>query len=259
MNIRILQPFIIIAFLIISAVIAADMVNTAGKGAMQTLPSFAVPQKVKKEFTPSVTPVAEEEAETPADTGALPPSKLIGTITGAYPYAVFLDMAVNKQDLYRLKDDVGNGWLIYEIGKNKTVLKKGDKKEVMEVKFIEAEPKEDVVAGLKPATTGTGIRLDQREVESALSDLNKVMTQARVVPNLVGGKTSGYRIFNIASGSIYAKVGLVNNDVVERINGVEVNSPDIFYQLFQQIKNESRITLDFSRGGRRESVKIEIR
>lgn len=257
MNLRILEYLLFSFFLIISAFIAADMVNTAGKGAMQTLPSFAVPKKVKKEFTPSVIPVVEEEAGIPADTGTLPSSKLIGTITGAYPYAVFLDMAVNKQNLYRLRDDIGNGWLVYEIGKNKTVLKKGDKKEVLEVKFIEAEPpKPDVADTVHPIG---GIKLDQREVESALSDLNKVMTQARVVPNLVGGKTSGYRMFNIAPGSIYTKLGLQNNDVVERVNGVEIKSPDALYQLFQQVKNESRITLDFNRGGRKESVKIEIR
>lgn len=257
MNLRILEYFLISFFLIISAFIAADMVNTAGKGAMQTLPSFTAPKKIKKEFMPPVTPVVEGEAEIPADTGTLPSSKLIGTITGAYPYAVFLDMAVNKQNLYRLRDDIGNGWLVYEIGKNKTVLKKGDKKEVLEVKFIEAEPpKPDVADTAHPIG---GIKLDQREVESALSDLNKVMTQARVVPNLVGGKTSGYRMFNIAPGSIYTKLGLQNNDVVERVNGVEIKSPDALYQLFQQVKNESRITLDFNRGGRKESVKIEIR
>lgn len=256
MNLRIIEYLLISAFLIISAFIAADMLNTAGKGAMQTLPSFSVPKKVRKEFTPPVSPVVEEEAETPADSGTLPSSKLIGTITGAYPYAVFLDVAVNKQNLYRLKDDVGDGWLVYEIGKNKTVLKKGDKKEVLEVKFIEAEPPAtEAGAGLKSGS----IRLDPREVEGALSDLNKVMTQARVVPNLVGGKTSGYRMFNIAPGSIYTKLGLQNNDVVERVNSVEIKSPDALYQLFQQIKNESRITLDFNRGGRKESVNIEIR
>ena len=155
-----------------------------------------------------------------------------------------------------MKSDVGAGWLISEIEKNKVVLINGDKKEVLEVKFIEAEPS-------KPETVGsahpTGIRLDPRDVEGALSDLNKVMTQARVTPNMVEGKTSGYRIFNIAPGSIYTKIGLQNNDVVERVNGVEIKSPDALYQLFQQMKNERKIALDFNRGGRRESVNIEIR
>ena len=46
---------------------------------------------------------------------------------------------------------------------------------------------------------------------------------------------------------------------MERVNGVEINNPDTLYKLFQQIKSERKITLDFNRGGRRESVAIEIR
>lgn len=255
MNLRILEPVLLLLFLTVSAFIAADIVNVIDKGAMQTLPSFTMPEKVKKETAPA-SPVVEE-AERPAVSKLLPSAKIIGTITGAYPYAIFLDPATNKQNIYRLKDDIGDGWIIYEIGKNRAVLKNGDKKEVLEVKFIEAEPKQESGEGSKPGYAG--IRIDPRDVEGALGDLNKVMMQARVVPNLIEGKTSGYRIFNIVPGSIYEKIGIRNNDVVERVNGIEIKSPDTLYQLFQQIKNESRITLDFNRGGRRESVKIEIK
>ncbi|MDO8445489.1 MAG: PDZ domain-containing protein [Deltaproteobacteria bacterium] len=261
MNLRTLQPFLIFAFLIITAFITADMVNTMGQGAMQALPGFKIPDTIKRKEVAIQTPVVEgeEEAAVSTPSEALPPIKLLGTITGAFPYAVVLDLAGNKQELYRLRNDVGSGWLIDEIEKNRVVLTRGEIKEVLEVKFIEAEPKAEVGAGLKPAPTGTGIRLDSRDVEGALSDLNKVMTQARVVPNMVEGKTSGYRIFNIAPASIYTKLGLQNNDVVERVNGVEIKSPDALYQLFQQIKNERKIALDFNRGGRRESVNIEIK
>lgn len=257
MNLRTLQPFLIFTFLIITAFITADMVNTIGKGAMQTLPSFRMPERIKKQ-QPAIEASVEEAGEDANVTSAagLPSVKLLGTVTGVFPYAVFLDIGSNKQEIYRLKSDVGAGWIIGEIEKNKVVLISGDKKNILEVKFIEAEPS-------KPETVGaahpTGIRLDPRDVEGALSDLNKVMTQARVVPNMVEGKTSGYRIFNIAPGSIYVKIGLQNNDVVERVNGVEIKSPDALYQLFQQIKNERKIALDFNRGGRRESVTIEIR
>ncbi len=259
MNLRTLQPFLIFVFLIITAFITADMVNTIGRGTMQTLPSFKMPERIKKQ-PPTIEASVEETGEettvaSPAT--ALPSVKLLGTVTGALPYAVFLDIGSNKQEIYRLKSDVGAGWLISEIEKNRVVLINGDKKEVLEVKFIEGEPKAEAGAGLKPVSTG--IRLDPRDVEGALSDLNKVMTQARVVPNMVEGKTSGYRIFNIAPASIYTKLGLQNNDVVERVNGVEIKSPDALYQLFQQIKNERKIALDLNRGGRRESVNIEIR
>lgn len=259
MNYKALDIGLKATFLVITAFISADMVNTSGKGAMQTLPSFKLPEKVAvKVRVEEMQPVSAEEDVEPA-LEALPPTKLIGTITGAYPHAVIFDPASNKQELYGLRDDVGGGWLIYEIGKNRVILKMGDKKEVLEVKFIEGEPKADVRAGLKSSPAGKGLRLDPRDVEGALSDLNKVMTQARVVPNIVGGKTRGYAMFNIVPGSIYTKLGIQNNDIVERVNGVEINSPDTLYQLFQQIKSERKITLDFSRDGRRESVNIEIR
>jgi general secretion pathway protein C len=137
-------------------------------------------------------------------------------------------------------------------------LKNGERTEVVEVKFIEAEPPRPQAGG-GAAVPGAGIRLDPRVVEEALTDLNKVMTQARVVPYMLGGKIAGYAIFDILPGSLYSRLGLQNNDVVERVNGVEIKSPETLYQLFQQIRHQQRIALDFSRGGKRETVTIEIR
>lgn len=258
MNFRGLETGLKLILFILTAFLAADMASVLAKHKLQTFPSFVMPRMLKKQFIPPPPPVVPEETEAPAISEALPPIKLIGTITGAYPYAVILDPANNRQELYRLKEEAGSGWLIDDIGNNKVILKKGNRKETLEVRFIEGEPGKPEAAGAsRPA--GTGVRIDPREVEGTLSDLNKVMTQARVVPNMVGGKTSGYTIFNIVPGSIYTKIGLQNNDIVERVNGVEINSPDSLYQLFQQLKNEKRIALDFKRDGKRESVNIEIR
>lgn len=260
MTYKVLESGLKVFILILTAFIAADMINVFTKASFQTLPSFTAPKIIKKQeavLTPSL-PETSEEASLFAPEG-LPALKLIGTIIGAHPYAIILDPAGNKQYLYRMKDDIGNGWLIQTIDKNKIVLRKGATEEVLEVKFIEGEPKTEAGAGLKAASAKTGLRLDPRDVEGALSDMNTVMTQARVTPNVEGGKTTGYKIFNIAPGSIYTKLGIQNNDVVERVNGVDINNPDTLYKLFQQIKSERKIALDFNRGGRRESVNIEIR
>jgi general secretion pathway protein C len=257
MTYKILETGLKASILIITAFIAADMVNVLTKGALLTLPSFTAPQKIKKKeaVLPSSFTETSGDVSLSAPEG-LPALKLVGTVIGAHPYAVIFDPASNKQDIYRGKDDIGNGWIIHIIDKNKIVLRKGTTEEVLEVKFIEGG---EAVPSLKPASAKTGLRLDPRDVEGALSDMNTVMTQARVVPNLVEGKTRGYRIFNVLPGSIYTKLGIQNNDIVERVNGVEINSPDALYQLFQQIKSERKIALDFNRGGRRESVAIEIR
>ena len=125
------------------------------------------------------------------------------------------------------------------------------------VKFFEAEPPKPQAGGGADATR-VEIRLDSRDVEAALSDLNKIMAQARVVPHMDGGKISGYTVFDIVPGSLYTKLGVQNNDVMQRVNGVEIKSPDALYQLFQQIRHEKRIVLDLLRGGTRKSVNIEI-
>lgn len=260
MTYKVLESGLKTSILILTAFIAADMINVFTKGSFQTLPSLTAPKNIKRQeaVLPTSLPEISGEGSSSAPEG-LPALKLIGTVIGAHPYAVILDLAGNKQELFRLKDDVGGGWLIHSIDKNRIVLRKGGAEEVLEVVFIDGRPNTETGTALKPASAKTGLRLDPRDVEGALSDLNKVMTQARVVPNIVGGKTRGYAMFNIVPGSIYTKLGIQNNDIVERVNGVEINSPDTLYQLFQQIKSERKITLDFSRDGRRESVNIEIR
>lgn len=262
MTLRILEPALLSIFLIATAFFAADMVNTVGKRSMQTFPSFTVPERVKKPAVSSVQSSETEEAKQSGISEPLPPVKLIGTVTGAHPYAIILDPSSNRQEIYRLKDIIGNDWVFYRIETNRAVLKKYEKTETLEVKFIEPAPgsaPEVTSTGIKPAAAGSNVKLDPREVEAALSDLNKVMTQARVVPNMMNGKTVGYRIFNIVPDSIYAKIGIVNSDIIERVNGVEIKGPDTLYHLFQQIKSENRITLDLTRAGKRESIKIEIR
>lgn len=254
---RLLEYLLTFFFVITSAFIVADMANTVGKEVLHTASSLAIPNTANKPSKPASSAVTDKPTSPPPALAPPPPVKLLGTITGDYPYAVILAPAAKGQDLYRLWDDVGGGWLIDEISVNKIVLKKGEEKEVVEVKFFEAEPpKPQAVGGV--GETRAGIRLDPRDVEAALSDLNKIMTQARVMPEMDGGKISGYTIFNIAPGSLYTKLGLQNNDVVERVNGVEIKSPDALYQLFQQIRNQKRIVLDFRRSGMRKSVNIEV-
>ena len=257
MNYRTLETGIKAFFLIITAFIVADVVSTMARGVMQTLPSFTTPVKEKRHALLPAPQVSEEIREAPSE--ALPPLVLMGTVSGAYPYAVVFDTASKKQEFYRVKDDVGNGWLVHRIDKNRVVLKKGDREEVLEIKFIEDVAKANSGSAVKHSTAGDHVRLSPPEVESALSDLNRVMTQARVIPNIVDGKTSGYKIFNIIPNSIYTKIGIMNNDIIERVNGVEINSPDMVYKLFQQMRNESRIALDLKRGEEKKSIVVEIR
>jgi general secretion pathway protein C len=101
--------------------------------------------------------------------------------------------------------------------------------------------------------------IDRREVEQAMSDLPKLLTQARAVPYMVNGALSGFRIDYIAPASFYEKIGIQYGDVLQRVNGVEIRDPGTMLNLFQQLKNERTVKLDLVRNNQHSTVTYELR
>lgn len=99
----------------------------------------------------------------------------------------------------------------------------------------------------------------QAEVEHSMSNLSELFTQMRAVPNMQDGKTNGFRLFAIRSGSLFQKIGLQNNDVVQRINGIDLNDPGKAMSLFQDLQGETRLSVDVVRGGETRTLSYEIR
>jgi len=119
-----------------------------------------------------------------------------------------------------------------------------------------AEPagKESMV---KPEGPGQ-FTVDKREVEDAIQNLDKLYTEIRAVPNFSGGKVSGMKVLSVKSGSIFAKLGLRRGDVLQKINGMELDVRRGF-EIFNSLKEESNIKLDLIRQGQPTTLEYEIR
>ena len=63
--------------------------------------------------------------------------------------------------------------------------------------------------------------LDRREIDAALADTTRLLTQAQAVPYLTDGKLDGFRLYSVMPLGFFDKIGLQTNDVLQRINGVE--------------------------------------
>lgn len=228
-------------------------------------------------FHPTQRGLEAATPEVPAAVPAAPldlPLMLVGTVEGrgAGSFAILEDRVTREQQLYRLKDTVKDGAILTKIERNQVVLQLGGREQVL---AIYSDGTEDVAlpslgAPRRPADAAAGsagIRqvqpnrwlLDKQEVTAALSNLSQLLTKARVIPNFTDGKPDGFKIFSIAPDSLYAKIGLQNGDVLQQINGVEVKDPENFMRVFQQLKDETMIALDFVRNNRRESYTYEIR
>ncbi len=100
--------------------------------------------------------------------------------------------------------------------------------------------------------------VDKAEIDNALANVDKLFTEVQAVPNFVGGKPAGIKLLAMTSTSIFAKLGLQRGDVLERINGTELDIASGM-NLFNQLKNQTRITIDLTRNGKKQMLDYEIR
>ena len=97
--------------------------------------------------------------------------------------------------------------------------------------------------------TDTRYEIDKAVIDSSLSNLNTLATQARLVPSFKNGVANGFKLFQIQPGSLYSSIGIENGDVITRINGYEINYPDKALEIYQKLRESSHVTLELDRGG----------
>ena len=97
------------------------------------------------------------------------------------------------------------------------------------------------------------------ELNAALNNLPDLVTKARIVPSFKNGVADGFKLFSIVPDSLYAKIGIQNGDVIRRINGYEMNSPDKALEIYQKLRDASRVEVEIERRGEtlRNSYSIE--
>ncbi len=100
--------------------------------------------------------------------------------------------------------------------------------------------------------------IDQAEVQNALANMERLYTDIRAVPNFAGGKVLGMKILSVKQGSLFDKLGLQRGDILQRINGLELDVKRGF-EIFNQLKNETHLTVDVVREGKNQTFDYEIR
>lgn len=199
-----------------------------------------------------------------ASIGAAAKIRLIGVVFGDQRgvFAIVEEIGSKRQSLYRLHDEIPDVGEVSEIRPGGMVVRLGHLEELLELTTVE-KPVPPAVSNSAASSQGSGAPLhrviDRREVESAMSDLPKLLTQARAVPNMVNGALNGFRIDYIAPASFYEKIGIRSGDVLQRVNGIEIRDPTTMLNLFQQLKNERVVKLDMVRNNQRSTITYELR
>lgn len=243
---------------------AGDRVNQQDKtAAARSVDTAAILQN--NIFDPSSRGQAPEPAvrvtREPTATKARSNLKLFGTVDGgANPLALI--QSGGKVKIFRIGDDIPGGGELLSVSRNEAIIGNTDGSQS---KLTIVKPEISTSAS-RSTPTGAGIRSlgDNRwsvardEVEKARSNLNQLLKSARMEPNIVNGQTEGFVVKMVRPKSLLAQLGIRRGDTVTRVNGVELNSPEKALQIFQQLREAKRLTVDLKRGTENLTFDYEV-
>ena len=96
------------------------------------------------------------------------------------------------------------------------------------------------------------------ELDAQMANFNTLITQARAVPEMVGGQMVGFRLMQIQPGSFYEKIGLKLNDVINSVNGEKITDAAKALSVLQELKHMNSLDLGTTRDGKEVNLNYDI-
>ncbi|HEX5037814.1 MAG TPA: type II secretion system protein GspC [bacterium] len=122
---------------------------------------------------------------------------------------------------------------------------------------LASDPKIKPKEGGSSSSSGT-IFVDQKDVDSALQNLDKLQREVNIAPSFQAGKINGFRVLAIRPGGLVSKLGVKRGDVLQKVNGQELDIARGL-ELFNNLRDSKNFTLDVLRGGQVQTLEYEIR
>jgi len=185
---------------------------------------------------------------------------------GGRGYAVIEDTDSGKQGIFEVGETVFDGPKLIEVDAQTATILRGNRRIVLEITESQVESGSSA-EGAGATATGGGIRqlgenryvVDRGEVDHSIENLSQVVTQMRAVPYLKDGKSVGFRVFNIRAGSLFERMGLKNGDIVQAVNGSELDDPSRALALLDEVQTADEIRIDLLRDDRPNTLTYSIR
>jgi general secretion pathway protein C len=199
-------------------------------------------------------------------------ANLIGIIAGPIPetsFIIYRDGKAPDTNLFAPvegRNQVSGDVTLLSVEPNSAKFRKEDHTEICVLGEDNSKPAPPTTPAEPGDSGGEGVHkvsdtqynIEQSEIDKVMANLNEVATDARVVPNFENGKSTGFKLFSIRPGSIYQKIGLQNGDVVQKINGYEMNSPDKALEVYQKLRDSKSIVVQMDRHGTVKTVNYSI-
>ncbi len=196
--------------------------------------------------------------------------QLIGTVLGKTRMALLtkdkeLKILVAGQSLgeYMLKK-VSFDSVLFENKGNKVILRfpkskktkpSGTRQAIFRKQIPDVRPQTSAV---ETGTDTDRITIKRKEALSLVRNLNKLLTTVRIAPFYQKDAFIGYQLSMLRKNSFLYKLGLRRGDILKRINGEDVSSPQKAIELLSRIQDITAVNIDLMRKGEKKSLFIDI-
>jgi general secretion pathway protein C len=202
---------------------------------------------------------------------------LLGTIAGdtESARAIILDKKSKTQDIYKVDDTVQEA-VIRQILRGKIVLRRGETDEILTMVEGEDTSQTPVKADRRSRRSRSSseasqetpqeegeievetVTLEKDVVQTAMNDLNSLMTQVRVRPYFKAGKPEGLIVSQIQPDSIFEKMGFLNGDIIASVNGKQMSTPEEAFQLYSSLQSGAEVSIEVTRRGKKRTLNYQI-
>ena len=215
----------------------------------------------------------EEQIDAPAVLSKLP-LKLMGTIVHLNPkksIATINNSGRNETNSFRVGERIDSLAEITKIERRKVTFRNLSSRRL---EYIEIPEEDTIRFGLtspkkETTTAGTDVkkdgefrfRISRDDLNKYTNDLPTIITQARMVPNIIpgsGGKIDGFRFVSIQPDSIFTQLGFKPGDIIKGVNDEPVTSPTQAMEMYQALKSTDSLSLNVNRNGRDETFDYTI-
>jgi general secretion pathway protein C len=187
---------------------------------------------------------------------------LLGTVTGNPQSAVAIIEESDKktQGLYRLGDSVQNA-IVRKILRGKVVLRVGDNDQIltMEESLSSRSETDHGISTVGGRGEETTIMVNLSDLQSSLTNINRLLTEARIRPHYKDGKADGLALTQVKPDSFFRTLGLQDGDVVQGIDNRAIRSPDDILSFYQNLKSGSQISLQVDRRGQQRTINYRFK
>lgn len=197
---------------------------------------------------------------------ALSGIKLVGTISGSakHGYAVFVGRD-GKQSMFKTGESVFGAGELKTVEKYRVSIENSGK--LIKIPMVDIMAPGEMEALKGGGATSGSVRslgkgeyiIDQRAVKFAVDNPTQIMTDAKMIPNMIRDKQEGFILREVRKNGIYDSLGMQNGDILLRINNFNISNPENTLQAFTALKGMDRVQLDIIRDGSRMTMNYQIK